>query len=325
MSGATRLYLFAAAIMVVAIFFYWIQPTRRAAVMAYSRNLFGLLVLISAGISLVIWSVTLERSDYTFERKSTPIAIAIAFDLSPSMLAIPDPGLGIAQPPRFERGKAVLLDYLRSLEEQGQPVIVAVLGFTKNASIIMGWDQSTAQVYDTLDYAVSPDLFGSSGTSMEAAAKSLLAVFTMLPTELRSTSRQLAIIVSDGEDTMRASSFEYAKQELSGGGFDTIALQTGLIGQNEGVPTYSQVGEFTGFRNMKGKLHTVPNFAAMSAISEASSGRGLHVRAETATNVEQMRQFTVSGSARVSTPVSKLFSTLGMYAVVSLLCAVILR
>jgi hypothetical protein len=325
MSDATGLYLLAAAIMVVAVFVYWIQPTRRAAVMAQSRNLIGLLVLISAGISLVLWSVTLERSEYTFERQSTPVAIAIAFDLSPSMLAIPDPGLGIAQPPRFERGKAVLLDYLRALEEQGQPVIVSVLGFTKNASIIMGWDQSTAQVNDILDYAVSPDLFGSSGTSMEAAAKSLLAVFSMLPGELSSTSRQLAIIVSDGEDTMRASSFDYAKQELSNGGFDTIALQTGLIDQNEGVPTYGQVGEFTGFRNMNGKLYTVPDFAAMNAIAEASSGRGLHVRAEATASVEQMRQFTLDGSARVSAPDAKWLSTLGMYAVVSLLCAMILR
>jgi hypothetical protein len=325
MSDATGFYLLAAVIMVVAAFVYWIQPSRRAAVMAHSRTLFSLLVLISAGISLVLWSVTLERSEYTFERQSTPVAIAIAFDLSPSMLAIPDPELGIAQPPRFERGKAVLLDYLRTLEEQGQPVIVSILGFTKNASVIMGWDQSTAQVNEILDYAVSPDLFGSSGTSMEAAAKSLLAVFTMLPLELRTTSRQVAIIVSDGEDTMRASSFDYAKQELAEGGFDTIALQTGLIEQNEGVPTYGQVGEFTGFRNMNGELYTVPNSAAMSAIAEASSGRGLHVRAEAAASAEQMRQFTLNGSSRVSAPDAKWLSTLGMYAVVSLLCAVILR
>ena len=53
MSDATGLYLLAAAIMVAAVFFYWIQPTRRAAVMAQSRNLIGLLILISAGISLV--------------------------------------------------------------------------------------------------------------------------------------------------------------------------------------------------------------------------------------------------------------------------------
>lgn len=325
MSDAIGAYLLAAAIFVAIVFGYWIQAPRRAAAVSHSRNLLGLLVLISAGLSLVLFSVTLERSSYTFEQHSTPVAIAIAFDLSPSMLAIPDPGLGSEQLPRFERGKAILLDYIRALEEQGQPVIVSILGFTKNANVIMGWDQSIAQVYDVLDYAVSPDLFGSSGTSMEAAAKSLLAVFAMLPTELRTTSQQLAIIISDGEDTMRASSFDYAKQELADGEFDIISLQTGLDGQNEGIPIYGRVGEFTGFRNMKGEQYTVPNFSAMSAIAEASSGRGLHVRAETPASVEQMRQFTLAGSTRVSTPDAKWLSTLGMYAIVTLLCAVILR
>jgi hypothetical protein len=325
MRDMTVYYFLAIAAMVVVGFVYWVQPVRRATVVTQSRNLFGLLVLISAGLFLSLWSVTLERSAYTFERQSSPIAIAIAFDLSPSMLAIPDPELESEHLPRFERGKAILLDYIRALEAQGQPVIVSILGFTKDANVIMGWDQSTAQVYDVIDYAVSPDLFGSSGTSMEAAAKSLLAVFAMLPTELKTTSQQLAIIVSDGEDTMRASSFEYAKQELANGEFDIISLQTGLISQNEGVPTYGRVGEFTGFRNMKGEQYTVPNFAAMSAIAEASSGRGLHVRAEEPASVAQMQQFTLGGSTRVSAPDAKWLSTLGMYAVVTLLCAVILR
>ncbi len=325
MRDATSYYFIAAAAIAVLGFMYWMRSDRRATVILHSRSLIGLLVLISTGLALSLWSVSLERSAHTFERQSDPIAIAIAFDLSPSMLAIPDPALGSEHLPRFERGKSVLLDYIRALEEQGQPVIVAVVGFTKNANVIMGWDQNTAQVYDILNYAVSPDLFGSSGTSVEAAAKSLHAAFAMLPEEIRTSSRQLAIIVSDGEDTMRASSFEYAKQELSDGGFDTIALQTGLADQNEGVPTYGSVGEFTGFRNMQGELYTVPNFAAMSDIAQASDGRGLHVRAEAPASVAEMRQFTLDGDARIAAPDAKWLSTLGMFAVVSLLCAVILR
>ena len=289
------------------------------------RTVAAYYLLVVVGLGLCLWSVTLERPEYTFERQSSPIAIAIAFDLSPSMLAIPDPEFDGDHLPRFERGKAVLLEYIRALEERGEPVIVSVVGFTKDADIIMGWDQSTAQVHEILKYVVSPDLFGSSGTSIEAAAKSLASVFAMLPATLQTTSRQLAIVVSDGEDTMRASSFDYAKQELADAGFDTIALQTGLLDKNEGVPTYGPVGEFTGFRSMRGKRYTVPDFAAMSAIAGTSSGRGLHVHAESQMAVERMLRFTVGSDTGGAGPNAEWLSTFGMFAVVSLLCAVILR
>ncbi len=318
-------YLVAAILIATAVSAYWAKPERRAAVFKRPRKLFGLLTLVAAGLGLCLWSVTLERSEYMFERQSSPIAIAIAFDLSPSMLAIPDPEFDGDHLPRFERGKSVLLEYVRALEEQGEPVIVSIIGFTKNADIIMGWDQNMAQVHEILDHAVSPDLFGSSGTSIEAAAKSLDGVFAMLPDELQTTSRQLAIIVSDGEDTMRESSFDYAKQDLADSDFDTIALQTGLLDKNEGVPTYGRVGEFTGFRSMSGEMFTVPDFAAMSAISEASGGRGLHVRAESQTAVDRMLQFTVGGDTDSAAPDAMLLSTFGMFAVVSLLCVLILR
>ena len=325
MRDSTGYYLLTAIIMTVAIVAYWAWPDRRATIVEQPRTLLGLLTLTVAGLGLTLWSVTLERSAYTFERQSSPIAIAIAFDLSPSMLAIPNPEFDDEHPPRFERGKAALLEFFVALEEQGEPVIVSVVGFTKNANIIMGWDQNTAQVHDILDYAVSPDLFGSSGTSIEAAVKSLDSVFAMLPEALRTTSRQLAIIVSDGEDTMRASSFDYAREDLADSDFDTIALQTGLLDQNEGVPTYGRVGEFTGFRMMSGDLYTVPDFAAMRTIAEASGGRGLHVRAESQTAVERMLRFTTGGDSGAAVSNAELLSTFGLFAVVSLLCAVILR
>ena len=325
MRSIAAYYVVAAILIAAAAFAYWAQPARRAAIIKQPRKLLGLLTLIVAGLGLCLWSITLERSPYTFERQSSPIAIAIAFDLSPSMLAIPNPEFDGEHLPRFERGKAVLLEYIRTLEEQGEPVIVSVVGFTKSADIIMGWDQSMAQVHEILDYAVSPDLFGSSGTSIEAAAKSLDDVFAMLPKALQTTSRRLAIIVSDGEDTMRESSFDYAKQDLADSDFDTIALQTGLLDKNEGVPTYGRVGEFTGFRSMSGNTYTVPDFAAMSAIAESSSGRGLHVHAESQTAVDRMLQFTVGGDTGNAAPDAMLLSTFGMFTVVSLLCAVILR
>lgn len=318
-------YLLAAGIMAGTVFAYWAMPQRRSSVVNQPRSLLGLLLLIGAGVTLCLWSMTLEHPAYTFERHSSPVSIAIAFDLSPSMLAIPNPEIDDELPPRYERGKNVLLHFIRRLEEQGQSVIVSVVGFTKDANIIMGWDQSTAQVRDILEYAVSPDLFGSSGTSIESAAKSLNSVFAMLPETFRTNSRRLAIIVSDGEDTMRASSFDYAIDTINASGFDTIALQTGLVNQNEGVPTYDRMGEFTGFRKMSGEMYTVPDFAAMRAIAEASGGRGLHVLAESQTAAERMLRFTAQGNAGTAMSNTELRSTFGMFAVVSLLCAMILR
>lgn len=325
MGGMSGPYLIATLIGAAIIGIFWARPERYAAVVKQPRQVFVLLALVAAGIGLCLWSISLERSAYTFERQSPPVAIAIAFDLSPSMLAIPHPDFGDAYPPRFERGKAALLDLIRGLEEQGIPVIVSIVGFTKEANIIMGWDQSAVQVRDILEYAVSPDLFGSSGTSIEAAAKSLREVFATLPDTLRANSRRLAIIVSDGEDTMRASSFDYAKEELAAGDFDTIALQTGLIDRNEGVPTFGRIGEFTGFRIMRGETYTVPDVAAMDTIADASAGRGLHIRAEIPGAADRMRDFIVGRTATGATPDAALLSTIGMFAIVSFLCAIVLR
>lgn len=325
MQESADYYLLATVVAAALVALYWLQPERRKSVAGKSRALTGLFVLIATGVGLCLWSVSLERSAYTFERQSSPIAIAIAFDLSPSMLAIPHPEFDGQTLPRFERGKAVLQEFFRALEEQHEPVIVSVVGFTKQADIIMGWDQNIAQVRDILEYAVSPDLFGSAGTSIEAAVKSLHDVFAMLPAELQDTSRKLVIIVSDGEDTMRASSFDYATEELAEAAYDTIALQAGLLDRNEGLPVYGRVGEFTGFRDMSGKIYTVPDVAAMNTIAEASAGRGLHVRAETPSTVERMLQFAVDTDAGSAVPDAALLSTFGMFAVVSMLCAVILR
>ena len=173
MAGQLTPYLVAAAVIVALAALYWLVPRRRAVAATRPFRLAALLGLTAAGIAFSLWSVALERSTLTFEQQSSPLAIAIAFDLSPSMLAVPDPGIDGHHPPRFERGKQVLVEFLATLEERREPVIVAVIGFTKRASIVMGWDRSTAQVRDILSYAVAPDLFGSAGTSFEAAAKSL--------------------------------------------------------------------------------------------------------------------------------------------------------
>ena len=319
------LYLSGTIIIAALAIAYWSMPAHRSLFARRPRDVGGLLAVSAAGIGLCLWSVSLERGAFTFEKQSGPIAIAVAFDLSPSMLAIPHPDLDDDYLPRFERGKTALLELLRALEEQGEPVILSVIGFTKRANIIMGWDRSIAQVRDILEFAVSPDLFGSSGTSFEAAAKSLDDVFRMLPVALQASSRKLAIVVSDGEDTMRASSFAYAEEQLAEVGFDTIALQTGSLDLIEGVPTYGRVGEFTGFRSMGGDLYTEPNVAAMHAIAEASGSRGLYVRAEAPDAAERMLEYVIGGDPGRAPTDAAWLSTFGMFAVVSLLCALILR
>ena len=123
---------------------------------------------------------------------------------------------------------------------------------------------------------------------------------------------------------MRASSFAYALEALAEADFDTIALQTGFTDMNEGIPTYGRVGEFTGFRTMRGDRFTVPDVAAMYSIAEASTGRGMHVHAEHDVAAERMVGFAV-GDYAGGAPDAAWLSTFGMFAVVSLLCAVIIR
>lgn len=325
MASALGYYLVATGIVMVLVVLYWTRPQQQRTAAGKSKRLAGLLAFVTLGLGLCLWSVWLERPTHVFERQISPIAIAIAFDLSPSMLATPDPNFDGAFPPRFERGKNVLLELFRGLEERRIPVIVSVLGFTKKADVLMGWDQSLTQVRDTIEYALSPDLFGSSGTSFEAATGTLTDVFAMLPEEIDSSSRKIAIVVSDGEDTMRASSFGYAQEQLAEEHFDTIALHTGMLDKNEGIPTYDRVGGFSGFRDMSGSLYTVPDTQAMANIADASSGRGLYVRAESAEAVETLLAFVDSGSVQRTALDASWLATLGMLIVLLSLSALIIR
>lgn len=325
MRGSADVYLAAALLGCVAIAAYWVFALRRDGNGRAAGRIALPLALVAAGVAFSLWSAFAGRPSYTFARDSSPVAIAIAFDLSPSMLAVPHPELDGAYPARFERAKSVLVELLRGIEEQRESVIIGILGFTQQADILMGWDQGTVQARDILQFAISPDLLGSSGTSFEAGVKSLNKLFAMLPEEAQANSRKIAIIVSDGEDTMRASSFGYATGDIESGGFDVIALQAGLLDRSEGIAGFDGAGQFTGFKSMGGSVHTVPDAAAMTALATAAAGDGLYVRAEAVDAVQRMLEFTLAGGDRAGTADPALLSTFGMFAVVSLLCAIIIR
>lgn len=325
MNGDTLVFVAAATTATLAIFYYWRSVRRRSANSVQRRPLVTTIALVLLGFAFCAWSAMLDRPAYSYTPHDGPIAIAVAFDLSPSMLAIPDPIFDPDNTPRYVRARIALLELFRILEERRVNVLVSLIGFTRSAEVLMGWDSSSSQIREIVEYGLSPELFTSSGTSIEAAVDSLVDVFGMLPEDLRETSRRIAILVSDGEDTFPRSFLGYAREEVASASFDVIALQAGLLDTSEGVPRYGQVGEFLGFEPMGGDLYTVPDVEAMSAISSAASERGLYVRAEDPSAVEQMLRFTGGVQIDSGKPDNRTVAIMGLFAVVTLLCARILK
>lgn len=317
MSKFTLVLLAATVIAGIVTILYWYGQRRRPP--TYT------VLLVVCGLALVGGSVLLDRPVYDYAPRTTPVAIAIAFDLSPSMLAIPDPLTHADTEPRYVRAREALLAFFRALEDRQENIIVSLVGFSKDAEILMGWDYSTVQLREILAYGLSPDFFASSGTNIEAAVETLVDVFDMLPQDVKETSRKIAIIVSDGEDTGPSEYFGYALEELSSNRFDVVALQSGLLGTSEGVPRYGQIGEFLGFEMMSGKLYSTPNVDAMVAISQASPQRGLYVRAEERDAIEKMLQFSVGGRQRHPKFPGTLFASLSLFGIVALVGARVLQ
>ncbi|HET6629663.1 MAG TPA: vWA domain-containing protein [Woeseiaceae bacterium] len=240
------------------------------------------------------------------------------------MLAVPDPTFDRHLPPRYERARTVLLPVFAALEERGKSVIVASLGFTRDSGVLVGWSDDGAQIRSVLEHDLVPGLFTRAGTSLEAAVDELVDVFDTLPNSLREESRRVAILVSDGEDTTDRSWLPYALDRLSSSPLQVIALQTGSLQYDEGVPRYGELGEFLGFERMGGALYTVPNAKAMGAIASAPRRGGLYVRAEDPAATERILQF-LDSSRSGGTDRNMLAFVLLLFAVTTLLCARILR
>ena len=305
----------------VAIVLYWTVLAGRGPNVGGQRPSVPVLVLTGLCLTLTAWSVYLGRSSYSYTRTASPVAIAVAFDLSPSMLAIPDPTTSPGVKPRFERGKAVLTKILNILENRQQGIIVSIIGFTDKAGIIMGWDSNPAQILDMLDYGLSPDLFTSTGTNMDEASQALINDFKTLPENLQKSGRKIAIIVSDGEDTSRQSSVSYAVKELGSATFDMVALQAGLLDTDEGIPRYGDVGEFLGFRAMGGRPYTVPDVNTMKQLAASTRGRGLYVRAENPDAANRIMDFIGNERPVSGSELEKVGAVAGLFLLTALLCA----
>ncbi len=275
----------------IGVFLYWISFVNRNETAEKLRPSLPVLILVILAYGLLIWLSYDEGPRYSYTLNDEPIAISIAFDLSPSMLAIPDPNIEPDSETRFERGRQVLYELFSSLEESEQNYIVSMIGFTEKANVILGWESNISQVREILEFVISPDLFTSTGTSIEAAINALANSFNTLPQNLREKSHKIAILVSDGEDTLPYSYLEYALEKVESSSFDMVSLQTGLIGQDEGVPEYGEFGEFLHFQPMGGKLYTVPDVDTMMQFSQIESHRGLYVRAESPDAVEDILEF----------------------------------
>ncbi len=275
----------------LAIIIYWAVLIKSSGDKNYNHPSGFILVLVLSAMGLLVWSTTSDRPRYSYSLNENPVAISIAFDLSPSMLAIPDPSVSTETQTRFERGRERLSELFREMEDRQENIIVSMSGFTEKAQVILGWESNITQINEMLDFVISPELFTSTGTSIEAAINALAGSFNTLPQNLRDKSHKIGILVSDGEDTLPYSYLEYAVEKVETSSFDMITLQTGLLGENEGVPEYGEFGEFLHFTPMSGRLFTVPNVDTMMQLSQIDSHRGLYVRAESPESVDRMLRF----------------------------------
>jgi hypothetical protein len=281
----------------LAIAFYWLLFKGKANANGKTRPSAVTLVLVFTALALAVWAGYSTRPAYVYQVNDNPLVIAIAFDLSPSMLAIPDPATYPESKSRFERGLFVLKDLFQNLDENQENILVSMIGFTNKAEVIMGWEGSIPQIREIVEHVLSPGLFTSSGTNMENAVKALVSTYNRLPLSVQQHSNKVAILVSDGEDTTPYSYIDYVVKQLETSNFDLITLQTGMLETSEGVPIYGEFGDFLGFHPMSGRLFTLPDAETMQRLASATA-RGLYVRAEDPAATEKILDFI--GSKRIS-------------------------
>jgi hypothetical protein len=269
-----------AVVTIACIALYWLY---RAVASAPGRNVpsFALLIAVLAMLTLLVVHERLGQQQRTYApADKPPIVVAIAVDLSLSMLAAPDPRTHPDVKSRLVRVQNALVTLLDRLAASQANVLTGVTAFTARSEIILAWDPNLAPAREVIAYVLAPDILTLPGTDLGAAVEGLLPLFDFLPSAYREKdTRKVAIVVSDGEATVEQVDLPRALDGLRARGVEVVSLQAGLFGVPEGIPSYDDAGGFLGFQDVGGQTYTTPDARAMQMI--AGEGKtGLYVRAE---------------------------------------------
>lgn len=275
---------------------YWILLSRRTGRPALPSV--SLSALVAAILAVLGFLEHLSQPTRAYVPRQAPMAIAMAFDLSLSMLARPDPRTHPEVPTRLDRAKATLLEVLRMLQDRRQASMVSVTVFTTTSEIVLAWDDSLPQVGEVVEHVIAPDLLTRPGTDLGFALVALTRRFQTLPRGEGAPGRKVAILVSDGEQTVTGLDLQRAVDRLRAQDVDLVALHVGLLDVPEGIPRFDPDGAFLGFRQVGGRFYTVPDPATMTLIPGPDPRRGLYVRAEDPQAATKIVEFLGAAEAR---------------------------
>jgi hypothetical protein len=248
-----------------------------------------LLGLLISALSIIAY---VERMDQSYMLEDTPVLVAVAADLSLSMGAAPDPRSYGVIGTRLERAQSTLLPILEALDSSGASVMMSVTGFTASSETIMGWDSNLAQIREVIEYSMAPGLLTQPGSDLGLALQGVLPLFENLPEDFQQQeSRKFLIVVTDGEQTLDRGEIETALADIRAKNVNIVALHVGLLDVPEGIPVYDSAGTFLGFRDIGGQFYSVPNTEIMTLIAGDDPGKGLYVRSENASAVEEISSF----------------------------------
>ena len=281
---------------VACIALYWLY---RAIASAPGRKVPSI-ALLSGVLAILGLLIAHERVDHprrTFVQTTEPaLVVAIAVDLSLSMLAAPDPRTHPDVESRLARVQGTLSTLLDRLEGSRANVLSGVTAFTARSEIILAWDPKLSQAREVVAYVLAPDIMTDPGTDLGAAVDGLARLFDLLPPNYQANTRKVAIVVSDGEVTVEQVDLGRALDGLRSKGVHVVSLQVGMVGVSEGIRVLGDRAEFLGFRDVGGQTYTIPDPRAMQMM--AGDGKtGLYVRAEDPQAAAKIHGFLGAASA----------------------------
>jgi len=305
--------LISAVIIVVSlIVIYWYRRQLLSPGITKSLS-FSMLVVLLSTLFIIVY---VESMDRTYMRDDSPLLVVLAVDLSLSMGAIPDPRMHREIGTRMERAQKILKPLLNAFDASGAKVMMSVSGFTVETEMILGWDDNLPQVREVVDYVIAPGLLTEPGTDLGVALRGVVPLFNNLPKEYQEQeSRKFLIVVSDGEQTVEKGDMVTALTALRAMNVNIIALHVGMLDIPEGLPVYSESGDFMGFQDIGGEIYTVPNTETMQLLAGNDTDKGLYVKGESSNAVGMIGDFIgVQMASTTSTNPLYLVAVLALWA-----------